>query len=270
MSIIAPYFHRSMFDDFDDIVQDMLSPLSTAMTTFPLPGHRRHKRPQKWTATVQLSGYRPSEVNIERADDNSFVKVHARRTDGDDFSETRRTVQVPENVDRNQLDVQFTREGALLLQAPYQYTGTTQSEALVPHNQEMRALENDMWGLANQSFPGMIEPHFVQGEDGTTKLNLDFNLAGYKPEEITVSQEGDYVNVEAKHESNSEQGSSYKHYKRIFNLPKNVDTSQLSSRLLRDGHLRLEAPCNVNNQPKQQEALSDQEIPVKRIGKSVE
>jgi HSP20 family molecular chaperone IbpA len=273
---IAPYYHRSIFDDIDTVFDDLLG-------NKVVPAQRQHaqgrRRNPNWTATVQLSGYRPHEVHIERAPDNSFVKVLARRDEGDDYSEARRTVQVPDNVDRNRLEVDFTQEGVLVMKAPYlqqiqEHRGGQQmmpygdfwggQQFAAPLTQEMRNLENEMWSLTNHSFPGSMSSQIVRAEDGSNKLNVDFDLSGYKPEEVTVNHEGSVVTVEAKHDTQTEHGHSYKHFKRAFTLPNNVQAEELTSRLLPDGRLRLAAPCKLSQ--KEQSAITNtgHDIPIKR------
>jgi HSP20 family molecular chaperone IbpA len=275
---IVPFFSRSLFDDVDSMYDDLLwdSPFGYSL----LPARSRQSSigaaPKNWTATVRLAGYKPDEVNVERVADNAKVKIHARRQEAEDFSEIRRTIEVPDTVDRTKLEVDLTREGILVVKAPYLQREPSSTLdnfnpwSMMPRRDwssltdEMRDLQNNMLQLYQQSFPGSMAPNFVKAADGTTQLRVNFNLSGYKPDEITVSQEGNQVSVEAKHEQKTEQGLSMKHFKRVFTLPKNVKVGEMTSKLLSDGQLRLEAPCELKEPQPLPIENEGKEIPIKR------
>lgn len=248
---IVPFYNRSLFDDIDTWFDDLLWDSPFGYSLYPARGRQQPQtsaitsRPKNWNATVRLTGYRPEEVKWECGEGNATVRVHARHQGDseDDFSEIRRTIQVPDTVDRNQLNVSLTREGILVVKAPYKQQQQTTGGggaldvfnpwSMTPFGRdwssltdEMRALQNEMLQLYQQSFPGSMNTNFVQGEDGSTKLRLNFDLSGYKPEEINISQEGNQVTVEANHEKKTEHGSSKKHFKRVFTLPQTVNVGR--------------------------------------------
>jgi HSP20 family molecular chaperone IbpA len=288
---VIPFYNRSTFDDVDSWFDDLLWDGPLGYSLFPTRARQQHHtntRPKNWTAIVRLTGYKPEEVKWECGADNAAVKVHARHQEAgnNDFTEVRRTVQVPDTVDRSRLEVDFTREGILVVKAPYKEQPQISPQirggcgfagfnpcSMMPWadwsdlNEEMRHLHNELLQLHQQSFPGSMASNFVQGEDGSTQLHLDFNMQGFKPEEIHVTQEGNSVVVEAKQENTTEQGSSLKHFKRMFTLPQNVKLDAMTSKLMPNGRLRLEAPCERKEQQQPSIAAEGQEVPVKRIQK---
>jgi HSP20 family molecular chaperone IbpA len=271
---LSPFYRHSIFDDvFDDYLLDR-----PTLMDF-IPSRRRLYSPSQsnktWTATLRLTGYKPEEVKVERGDDNATVKVHAQQGSGDDYSEIKKTIHVPDNVDREHVDVDLSRESVLVVRAPYKQNNESSRQLMTfdPFagwtlgniNEELRTLRENMIQLTEQSFPGSMFPTFVQSDDGVTRLNMDFDLRGYKPEEITVSHVGENVTVEARHDQQHKDGSSsFKHFKQVFTLPKNVKGEELQSKLMSDGHLRLQAPCELKEQPQQASAEGGQNIPVQR------
>jgi HSP20 family molecular chaperone IbpA len=237
-----------------------------------------------WAISIPLKGFRPNEVKIDRTSNNSIIKVHAKRESEDDFCEIKRIIEIPESVGRDELDIDFSQEGQLIFRAPYrrlqgqsgggsqslQYPPQSQQAAQLYSTPELRDLNNVLWNLSTQSFPGSLEYNITRGEDGVARVYMDFNFAGYKPEEISVQHEGEYITVEAKHESKTEDGgTSFKHFKRVFSLPKTVNVDQISSRLMSNGRFRLEAPCKIEY-PAEQTAQRDYyDIPIQRASQRV-
>ena len=197
---------------------------------------------------------------VECGEGNAIVKVHARQGSGDDFSEVKKTIHIPDNVLRDQLEVDFIGDGILVVRAPYKESSHDLMMNVDPLGgwpfgsvtDEMRSMRDNMLKLTEQSFPGSMFPTFVHTDDGTTRLNMDFDLRGYKPEEINVSHDGNNVTVEARHEKQQKDGTStYKHFKQVFTLPNNVKLNELQSKLMQDGRLRMEAPCELKEKPQQ-------------------
>ncbi|XP_070381746.1 alpha-crystallin A chain-like [Dermacentor albipictus] len=77
-----------------------------------------------------------------------------------------------------------------------------------------------------------------------SKFVLNCNVRGYKPEEISVKAVDDCIEVRAKHEEESEDGSSYvkREFTRRFTLPEGVKAETVTCALLSSGVLAIEAP----------------------------
>ncbi|XP_050023366.2 heat shock protein beta-1-like [Dermacentor andersoni] len=76
------------------------------------------------------------------------------------------------------------------------------------------------------------------------KFVLNCNVRGYKPEEIAVKAVDDCIEVSAKHEEESGDGSSYvkREFTRRFTLPEGVKAETVTCALLPSGVLAIEAP----------------------------
>ncbi|KAL3202494.1 hypothetical protein MRX96_042465 [Rhipicephalus microplus] len=79
--------------------------------------------------------------------------------------------------------------------------------------------------------------------DDDSKFVVNCNVRGYKPEEISVKAIGDSVEVSAKHEEDSEDGSSYvkREFTQRFTLPEGVKAETVTCALSSSGVLAIEA-----------------------------
>ncbi|KAH8034751.1 hypothetical protein HPB51_002165 [Rhipicephalus microplus] len=80
--------------------------------------------------------------------------------------------------------------------------------------------------------------------DDESKFVVNCNVRGYKPEEISVRTIGDCVEVSAKHEEDSEDGSRHvkREFTRRFTLPEGVKAETVTCALSSSGVLAIEAP----------------------------
>ena len=82
------------------------------------------------------------------------------------------------------------------------------------------------------------------------EVNVD--CEGYEPSELTVKVADGYITVSGKHESKSEDGSSFvaRQFTRKHLLPKNVNIDAINSKLSDGKVLRIEAPLLAVEAPK--------------------
>ncbi|KAE9556170.1 hypothetical protein FO519_000658 [Halicephalobus sp. NKZ332] len=84
-------------------------------------------------------------------------------------------------------------------------------------------------------------PLIKDESDGKT-LRLRFDVAQYKPEEVTVKTVDNRLLVHAKHEEKTPSRTVYREYNQEFMLPRGTNPGQISSTLSTDGVLTVEAP----------------------------
>ncbi|CAG9529921.1 unnamed protein product [Cercopithifilaria johnstoni] len=84
-------------------------------------------------------------------------------------------------------------------------------------------------------------PLIKDESDGRT-LRLRFDVAQYKPEEVTVKTVDNRLLVHAKHEEKTPQRSVFREYNQEFMLPRGTNPELISSTLSTDGVLTVEAP----------------------------
>ncbi|XP_075221781.1 protein lethal(2)essential for life-like [Lycorma delicatula] len=97
----------------------------------------------------------------------------------------------------------------------------------------------------------------LQNSKDDFKINLD--VQQFKPEEVSVKLQGDYLVVEAKHEERQDKhGFISRQFQRRYKLPENVDHEKIKSQLSSDGVLTLIAP------KKPEESIDGRAIPVEQ------
>ncbi|VIO85906.1 p27, putative [Brugia malayi] len=84
-------------------------------------------------------------------------------------------------------------------------------------------------------------PLIKDESDGKT-LRLRFDVAQYKPEEVTVKTVDNRLLVHAKHEEKTPQRAVFREYNQEFMLPRGTNPELISSTLSTDGVLTVEAP----------------------------
>uniref|UniRef100_A0A8D8GFJ8 Protein lethal(2)essential for life n=1 Tax=Culex pipiens TaxID=7175 RepID=A0A8D8GFJ8_CULPI len=78
-------------------------------------------------------------------------------------------------------------------------------------------------------------------KDGSFQVSVD--VQHFKPEEISVKMNENYVTVEGKHEEKQdEQGYVFRHFVRKYQLPEGHDLEKVVSSLSSDGVLTIKAP----------------------------
>lgn len=87
-----------------------------------------------------------------------------------------------------------------------------------------------------------LDSPLVQDSSDGKVLKLRFDVTQYAPEEIVVKTVDNKLQVNAKHEENSENRSVFREYKREFLLPQGVNPEAIRSSLSKDGVLTVEAP----------------------------
>jgi len=84
-------------------------------------------------------------------------------------------------------------------------------------------------------------PLIKDESDGKT-LRLRFDVAQYRPEEVTVKTVDNRLLVHAKHEEKSASRTVFREYNQEFMLPSGTNPELISSTLSTDGVLTVEAP----------------------------
>jgi len=87
-----------------------------------------------------------------------------------------------------------------------------------------------------------IKSPLIKDESDGKTLRLRFDVAQYRPEEVTVKTVDNRLLVHAKHEEKSAQRTVYREYNQEFLLPRGTNPEAISSTLSTDGVLTVEAP----------------------------
>lgn len=107
----------------------------------------------------------------------------------------------------------------------------------------------DFFPFRRHFFPRPIAIEGVKQRGDAYHLNFD--VQGFKPEEINVSLKDNVLKIQAKMERTGEDGSKYQQeFSRELTLPENVDPAELKS-YLHDGILSIEATYKPEEKPKE-------------------
>ncbi|CAJ0917067.1 unnamed protein product, partial [Mesorhabditis belari] len=87
-----------------------------------------------------------------------------------------------------------------------------------------------------------LKSPLIRDESDGKTLRLRFDVAQYKPEEVTVKTIDNRLLVHAKHEEKSPQRTVFREYNQEFLLPRGTNPELISSTLSTDGVLTVEAP----------------------------
>lgn len=250
----------SIYDELDNLFPFYSSHHPHYLRWNPL--ERAPQPPKHWTTTINLEGFRPEEVStkLDDTENSRKVLIHAQHQDGDDYSEVRRSIEIPEEVNKEKLQVYLTKEGHLLIKAPLKQDKLRQMAAEANEGiwGEMNRLHQRIDNIFDCDGSSIPKTEIVSSEDGGEKFRVNFSVTGYKPEEVSVHQKGNSVIVEARQEQNSNEHSSLKRMRREVAIPIGVHVDGLTSQLGEDGVLCLEAPYVRPQQP----ALESRKIPI--------
>ena len=103
-----------------------------------------------------------------------------------------------------------------------------------------RQAENEDKSSQKESTPS--DKDVAKQEQFETRINVK----GFHPDEISVKIKDDrYVEVQARHEEKSENGHTYREFKKFVQLPEGVDSQQVTPVLSTDGVLTVKVPKSL-------------------------
>merc|ERR1712050_772871 len=84
----------------------------------------------------------------------------------------------------------------------------------------------------------------IQHHEDETKLEVQLDTVGYKPDELKVEVEGGVVRVEGRHQEKSESGQVMvsRQFARQYPLPQGTKPEEVVSSLSKDGVLAIQVP----------------------------
>jgi HSP20 family molecular chaperone IbpA len=231
---------QSIFEDFNDLFSESLF-----QPFYELEGNlrpKRHRAPHHryFSTAVKMTDYRADEIAVKVEDRK--VRIKAKHQDGEDMCEMSKTVNLPEDVDAEKVETRLTKEGFLIVRAPYakQEKPTEQTALNEFNSQPWEELRQLLRG------PGItdLREHFVKDEKtGETKFHVPVPVRDFHPDEISVKHIGDKVVVRAEHKEERDGQLVHRCMNREFTLPQGVDKDHLVSRLNENGVLVVEAPA---------------------------
>lgn len=169
----------------------------------------------KFKVHLDVKHYKPDEISTKVEGRTLTVQgQHTHESEhGFEKSEFQRQYTLPEDVDTQTVTTKITQDGVLCIEAAKQVKSLPENENASPDE---------------------------------SKLQLAFNVSGYKPDEISVKVVGRnlVLHGESKNDKTESDGQfvHHKQFTRQIYIPEDVDISALSSRFSKDGKVIIEAP----------------------------
>jgi HSP20 family molecular chaperone IbpA len=123
-----------------------------------------------------------------------------------------------------------------------QQTSTSSTQQSKSSSSNLLDRQGSNSGAGVGSWINSLDSPLVHDSSDGKVLKLRFDVTQYAPEEIVVKTVDNKLQVNAKHEENSENRSVFREYKREFLLPQGVNPELIRSSLSKDGVLTVEAP----------------------------
>lgn len=217
-----------------------------------------------WSTSIPIVGrYDPDEVAIkqEKDDKSGEVKIviHAKHEVDDEFSEFRKRVKIPENVDHENLRTILSKEGVLILKAPYK-------KIMEPYMKRVKLNREDTWnGIWSEL--GRLTDHMNElvdvqgstttfqrprtefigdesGESGVWRLKVNIGKDFQNPDQIKLHNHNNQIHLKAKSQlKDNNNCTSSRYIEEVISIPDGVEVDELRSKLMDDGELVIEAPC---------------------------
>jgi len=117
---------------------------------------------------------------------------------------------------------------------------TPSNPAQLADNRQMQQISSSRPRYHPQ-FDSISSP-LIRDESDQKTLRLRFDVAQYRPEEVTVKTVDNKLLVHAKHEEKTQAKSVYREYNQEFMLPRGTNPELITSSLSTDGVLTVTAP----------------------------
>ena len=246
------------------------------------------RRPEKWIQKMNVRGFQPDDIKVSVNEQTIVVHALHKEGEGDniDSYETKRTVKIPENVNKEKLS-SYMKMGTLIFEAPYiekpsevlqenetlmteKHTEETAHHAMDDTEKELHSeRENDEVteeyevdmeeettqddesnAETKQADEGDVPTQAEQGDENrkTETYRMNISLPSFHPENITVTSDNGTVSIKAKNEYKSDGVHISESFLRSFKLPENVDTEGLKCTRNDDGQLNITAPYRDQQQ----------------------
>lgn len=241
----------------------------------------RSKRNNLWSTSIPVTGYQPNEVAIkEEKDDKGEMKiiVHGKHENDDDYSEFKKSIKIPDNVDQENLRTVMSSDGQLILKAPYKSSMETY---ITPIKLKRKDSWNGIWGeigrmnsLMNQLIDSSNsdtrpKTEYIANESGDGGLwRLKVNIGkDFKADEIKLRNHNNQIYIDAKKETKTNDLFSSKYVSEVISLPDGIEQDKLKSKFLDNGELIIEAASKII--PSIEKPVQSQVIPIE-ISKSAD
>ena len=193
---------------------------------------------QRFKVRFDVSEFKPDEIQVKVQDNKVMVYAkheerHASQSVSREYS---RQVDIPPNVDQEQLQCILSRDGILTVDGPVIGSQLVPRQQLLPIQHANQPADRTLQLATPVKNPIITEP------DGTKKLRLTVDAGEFKPEELIVKTMERKLVVHAEHVEKSAGKTLHKEFNKEYELPESVDQTGISAYIGDEGKLIIEAP----------------------------
>jgi HSP20 family molecular chaperone IbpA len=204
---------------------------------------------EKFRVQLNVAGFNPETVKTKVEGRKVIVeaKQEDRQPDGDfNIREIRKTYELPENAEIQQLASYVTPNNTLVVEVPIRKPETERrlsqttnnNQSLTQFGQHRDPLFDYTGFLDGSDF----RPHIVDKGNNQKHLEMNVGMKKYRPEEIKVSVKNNELIVQGEHKHKDHNRSERSFFFKSTTLPPGTQVDKLESHLTDDGHLKIEAP----------------------------
>jgi len=204
---------------------------------------------EKFRVQLNVAGFNPETIKTKVEGRKVIVeaKQEDRQSDGDyNIRQLRKTYELPEHADANQLASYVTPNNMLVVEVPIRNPeaerrleqAKNDDRSLAQFGQYRDPIFDYTGFLSGSDF----QPRIVDKGNNQKQLEMTVEMKNCRPQEIKVSVKNNELIVQGEHRYNDENRSERSFFFKSTALPPGTQVDQLQSYLADDGQLKIEAP----------------------------
>jgi len=239
-----------LFDPWNDV--DLFGTPSFRWINEPLRSSNQSlSRPaahEKARFQVNVAGFNPDTIKTRVEGKKVLVEAKQEDREGDDFHvrEIRKTFNLPEHADANNIASYVTPNNMLVIEVPVKNPEVEQRMVQQRQNQNDNQLSRwGAWRDPHFDYMGFgasaFTPQVVDTPNGK-QLKMSLKMKDYTPEQIKVSVKNNELIIHGEHEHRDKNRQEKSYFYKSCTLPPGTQIDHLQSHLTTDGELQIEAP----------------------------
>jgi len=204
---------------------------------------------EKFRVQLNVAGFNPETIKTRVEGRKVIVeaKQEERQADGDyNIREIRKSYELPEHADANQLASYVTPNNMLVIETPIRNPETERrlaqttndNQNLTQFGQYRDPLFDYVGFLGGSDF----QPRIVEKDNNQKQLEMNLGMKNFRPEEIKVSVKNNELIVQGEHQHKDANRSERSFFYKSTTLPPGTQIEQLETHLTDDGQLKIAAP----------------------------
>ncbi|XP_067929635.1 small heat shock protein p36-like isoform X3 [Watersipora subatra] len=194
----------------------------------------------EFAVRFNVKDFKPEEINVSTKGGRLTISATHEEKSGNSTSrkESKRTVDIPNDVQIGLMRSTLSKDGILSITAPIRPPNYLPGQ---PHNPALQSSAQITQQHANAVSSSPVGSVVTREADTGDALNYSLSIAGYQPQEVTVTVEGRKVTVHAKHEEDCGGRKVHNEMTKSFDLPPTVNAHNVRSYIKDGSTLFIEA-----------------------------